>query len=123
MASQKLNHITRQVEQDCPGAFNIHDDLIVGGVDDDQHDERVLAVVRKFVESGFTFNFEKLKFKIRKSNFMGHEMLDKGLHVTEDKVGATAAAPKTKHAAEVRSFLGSALFYVGPTSCQSVGPT
>ena len=110
MASEKFNHIIRQVVQDCPGAFNIHDDLIVGGVDDDQHDERVVAVVRKFAESGLTFNFEKLKFKVRKINFMGHTLSDKCLQVTENKVEAMAAAPKPKNAAEVRSFQGSALF-------------
>ena len=96
--------------QDCPGAFNIHDDLIVGGVDDDQHDERVVAVVRKFADSGLTFNFEKLMFKVRKINFMGHTMSDKGLQVTENNVEAMTAAPKPKNAAEVRSVLGSALF-------------
>ena len=101
MASEKFNHIIRQVVQDCPEAFNIHDDLIVGGVDDDQHDERVVVVVRKFAENGLTFNFEKLKFKIRKINFMGHTMSDKVLQVTENKV---------ENAAEVRSVLGSALF-------------
>ena len=106
MASEKFNHATRQVVQDCPGAFNIHD----GGVDDVQHDERVVAGLRKFAESGLTFNFEKLKFKVRKINFMGHTMSDKGLQVTENKVEAIAAAPKPKNAAEVRSFLGSALF-------------
>ena len=73
---REFNHIIRQVVQDCSGAFNIHDDLIVGGVDDDQHDERVLAVVRKFSESGLTFNFEKLKFKVRKINSMGLTMSD-----------------------------------------------
>ena len=88
MASEKFNHITRQVVQDCPGAFNIHDDLIVGCVDDVLHEERVLAVVRKFAESGLTFNFEKLKFKVRKINFMGHAMSDKGMQVTENKVEA-----------------------------------
>ena len=61
MASEKFNHATRQVVQDCPGPFNIHDDLIVGGVDDVEHDERVVAVVRKFAESGLTFNFENTK--------------------------------------------------------------
>ena len=86
MASEKFNHIIRQVVQDCPGAFNIHDDLIVGGVDDDQHDERVVAVVRKFAESGLTFNFEKLKFKVRKINFMGHTLSDKGLQEQKTKL-------------------------------------
>ena len=70
MASEKFNHIIRQVVQDCPGAFNIHDDLIVGGVDDKQHDQRVIAVLKKFAECGLTFNFAKLEYKIRKINFM-----------------------------------------------------
>ena len=76
--------------QDCPGPFNIHDDLIFGSVDDDQHDELVLAVVRKFAESGLTFNFEKLKFKVRKVKFMGRTMSNKGLHVAKDRVEAKA---------------------------------
>ena len=71
------NHIIRLGVQDCSGAFNIHDDFIVGGVDDNEHDERVLAVVRKSVQSGLTFNFKKLKI-----NFMGHTMSDKGLRGT-----------------------------------------
>ena len=107
MACAKFNHTIKQLVQDCPGSFNIHDDLIVRGVDDDQHDEQVLVVMRKFAKSGLTFNYEKLKFEVRKINFMGHTMLDKGLQVTEDKVEAMAAAPKPKNMAEVRSFLGS----------------
>ena len=110
MASEKLNHIIRQVVQDCPGAFNIHDDLIVGGVDGKQHDERVIAVEKKFAECGLTFNFAKLVFKIRKINVMGHTMSDKGLQVTDDKIKAMAAAPEPKNAVEVKRVLGSALF-------------
>ena len=109
-ASEKSNHIIRQVVQDCPGAFNIHDDLIVGGVDDKQHDESVIAVVKKFAECGLTINFAKLKFKIRKINFMGHTMSDKDLQVTDDKIEAMAAVPEPKNAVEVKRFLGSALF-------------
>ena len=60
-------------------------------MDDDQHDERVLAVVWKFAESGLTLNFDKLKF-----TFEEHIMSDKGMQVTEDKVEAMAAAPKPK---------------------------
>ena len=107
MASEKFNHIIRQVVQDCPGAFNIHDDVIV---DEDQHDERVLRVMKKFAESGLTLNFEKLDFGVRKVNFMGHTMSDMGLQVTDDKIKAMAAAPEPRNAAELRSFFGSALF-------------
>ena len=71
-------------------------------MDNGQHDERVLAIVKKFAESGLSFNFEKLKFKVRKINFMGHTVSDKGVQVTEDKVEAMAV--------EERSFLSSAVF-------------
>ena len=110
LASEKFNHIIRQVVQDCPGAFNIHDDLIVGGVDDKQHDERGIAVVKKFAECGLTFNFAKMEFKIRNINFMRHTMSYKGLQVTDDKIKAMAAAPEPKNAVEVKSFHGSTLF-------------
>ena len=105
MASEKFNHIIRQVVQDGPGAFNIHDDLIVAGVDDKQHDVRVIAVVKKFAECGLTFNFAKLEFKIRNINFMGHTMSDKGLQVTDDKIKAMTAAPEPKNAVEIQVFL------------------
>ena len=110
MASEKFNHTIRQVVQDCPGAFNIHDDLIVGGVDDKQHDEIVIAVGKKFAECGLTFNLAKLVFKIRNISFMGHTMSHKGLQVTDDNIKAMAAAPEPKNAVEVKSVLGSALF-------------
>ena len=105
MASEKFNHIIRQVVQDCPGGFNIRDDLIVGGVDDKQHDERVIAVVKKFAECGLAFNFAKLKFNIRKINFMGHTMSDKDSQVTDDKIEAITAAPEPTNAEEVNIFL------------------
>ena len=57
-----------------------------------------------------TLNFEKLDFGVRKVNFMGHTMSDMGLQVTDDKIKAMAAAPEPRNAAELRSFLGSALF-------------
>ena len=65
-------------------------------------------MTRKFAENEQTFNFEKLKFKVRKVNVMRHTMLDKGLQ--EHKTNLRIWRPKPTNAAEVRSFLGSALF-------------
>ena len=74
MASEKFSLVIRQVLQDCPGALNIHDDLVVGGADDDQHDERLLEGVEKSAENGQTFNLEKLNVRVKEINFMSHTM-------------------------------------------------
>ncbi len=110
MATEKFNHIIRQILQDCPGAFNIHDDIIVGGRNEEEHDERVLKVVRKFEECGLTFNYEKTEFKVNKVNFMGHTLSSEGLQLSEDKAKAISEAPEPKNAGEVKSFLCSAQF-------------
>ena len=108
MVSEKFNHIIRQVVLYRPGAFNIHDDIFVGGVDDDQHGELVLAVVRKADLHSLHY-FDKPKFKERKIHFIRHTMFDKGLQITYDKVEAMAAAPNPKNEAAVRSVLCSVL--------------
>ncbi|KAL9975199.1 hypothetical protein ACROYT_G012329 [Oculina patagonica] len=40
LATEKFQHIIRQVLKDCPSAHNIHDDIRVVGVSEEQHNER-----------------------------------------------------------------------------------
>lgn len=39
MATEKFQQIVWQIIKDCPGAYNLHDDLPVVGADDKEHDE------------------------------------------------------------------------------------
>lgn len=41
MATEKFQQIGWQVIKDCPGAYNLHEDLRVVGADDKEHDENL----------------------------------------------------------------------------------
>ena len=47
-------------DHDCPGAYNLHDDLRVVGANDEEHDGNLERVMRKLEESGPTMINMKL---------------------------------------------------------------
>lgn len=53
-----------------------------------------------------TFNKEKCQLRLRKLEFMGHVLSDKGIDPTREKVKAIVEARPPTNASEVRSFLG-----------------
>ena len=61
MATEKFQQIVRQIIKDCPGSYNLHDDLRVVGADDKEHDENLERVVHKLEENGLTLNMTNLK--------------------------------------------------------------
>ena len=59
MATEKFQQLIWQILKDCPGAYNLHDDVRVVGRDHKEHDENLDKVMRKFEEHGLTLNYEK----------------------------------------------------------------
>jgi hypothetical protein len=51
-APEKFQHIIQQVVAECEGCENIHDDLVVHGRDQKEHDHRLLKVLKKLSEKG-----------------------------------------------------------------------
>ena len=51
MATEKFQQIVSHIIKDCPGTYNLHDDLRVVGADDKEHDENLERVLRKLQES------------------------------------------------------------------------
>lgn len=64
MATEKFQQIVWQIIQDCPGAYNLHDDLRVVGANDEEHDENLERVMRKLEESGLTLNYDKCEIGV-----------------------------------------------------------
>lgn len=60
MGTEKFQQIVWQIIQDCPGAYNLHDDLRVVGANDEEHDGNLERVMRKLEESGPTMINMKL---------------------------------------------------------------
>ena len=63
MATEKFQQIVWQIIQDCPGAYNLHDDLRVVGANDEEHDENVKRVMCK-LEVGLRLTMINVKLAL-----------------------------------------------------------
>ena len=105
-APEMYQKVIRQVLQDCEGAHNILDDVIVHATTEEEHDHRFENVVRVLSSKGLTLNRNKCQFKMSHLEFMGHVLSARGIGPADVKVKAVVEAREPKNAAEVRSFLG-----------------
>ena len=110
MATEKFQQIMWQVIKDCPGTYNLHDDIIVVGADDKEHDENLNRTVHKLQESGLTLNYDKCEIGVNKMIFMGDVLTADGLQLSSERIKAIVDAPQPQNKSEMRSFLGSVQF-------------
>ena len=68
-----------QIIKDCPGTYNLHDDLRVVGADDKERDENLERVMRKLQESGITLNYDKCEIGVQSMTYMGDVLSGEGL--------------------------------------------
>ena len=104
-APETYQRIIHQVLDGLKGARNIADDIIVFGTEEN-HDERLHAVLQRLQEKGLTLNQSKCEFGVNKTTFMGHVLTPMGVAPGEAKKNAVINAPTPQNQAEVRSFLG-----------------
>ncbi|CAB4011562.1 Transposon Ty3-I Gag-Pol poly [Paramuricea clavata] len=81
------------------------DDVLIGGKDQVQHDERVRAALRRVQDAGLTLN-EKCEFSKESIKFLAHVIDDLGIHIDPDKTTAIAKFPTPKNVTELQRFLG-----------------
>ncbi|KAL9986226.1 hypothetical protein ACROYT_G000337 [Oculina patagonica] len=105
-APEMYQKVLQQVLQDCDGAHNILDDVIVHAATEEEHDRRFENVVRVLSSKGLTLNRDKCQFKMSHLEFMGHVLSARGIGPADVKVKAVVDAREPTIAAEVRSFLG-----------------
>ena len=98
--------VLHQVLQECDGAHNILDDVIVHTPTEEEQDKRFENVVRVLSSRGLTLNRDKCQFKMSHLEFMGHVLSARGIGPADVKVKAVVDASEPTNTAEVRSFLG-----------------
>ena len=110
MATEKFQNLIWQVLKDCPGTHNLHDDILVVGKDEREHDANLEKTLQKLEESGLTLNYDKCLVGVNNIAYMGDILSSDGLQLSEERVKAIAEAPAPKNQFEMRSFLGSIQF-------------
>ena len=94
----------------CDGAHNISDDIIFGGIDQQDHDEKVEQVIMRLAMCGLTVIVKKCVFSMDRLLYMGHKQSGEGLHINDSKVEAILKAEPPATVSEVKSFFGLAQY-------------
>ena len=105
-APEMYKKVLHQVLQECYGAHNILDDVIVHASTEEEHDRRFENVVRVLSSRRLMLNSDKCRCKTSHLKFMGHVLSARGIGPADVKVKAVVDAREPTNAAEVKSFLG-----------------
>ena len=87
------------------------DDILLTGVDDNDHLKTLEAVLQRLEQHGITLKKGKCTFLSKSVEFLGYRIDAQGLHTTPDKLGAILKAPYPTNVGELRSFLGLLNYY------------
>ena len=92
--------------EQCPGVIGIHDDMVIFGVDQQDHDTNLINLLNVCQKEGFVLNSKKLELRRERVTFFRAEYSTQGMHPDCKKVqGITEmTAPTDKQ--QLQSFLG-----------------
>ena len=70
----------------CPGVISIHDDIVVYGVSDEDHDANLINLLNVAQVEGLVLNSRKLELKCLRVSFFGAEYSIEGMHPCPKKI-------------------------------------
>ena len=82
------------------------DDILIHGRNQEEHDQRLHAVLNKLKEAQITLNPEKYEFGKTSIKILDHIVSSDGIKPDPDKIKSILNLPVPKNVPEVRSFLG-----------------
>ena len=113
----KMSQVVFQLWMDAileqfPGVIGIHDDMVIFGVDQQDHDANLINLLNVCQKEGLVLNSKKLELRRERVTFFGAEYSAQGMHPDPKKVqGITEmTAPTDKQ--QLQSFLGM-VNYIG----------
>ena len=90
----------------CPGVISIHDDIVVYGVSDEDHDANLINLLNVAQIEGLVLNSKKLELKCPRVSFFGAEYSTDGMHPCPKKIqGITEMTPPIDKQ-QLASFIG-----------------
>ena len=82
------------------------DGVLIHGKDQEEHDSRLEAVLKRLEEAGGTLNLEKCLFSTDRVHFLGHILSSQGIEADPEKLQAIADLLSPQNEQEVRTFFG-----------------
>ena len=115
-----MSEIVKDVEE----AICQMDDILVHGVDQEEHDRRVRAALHSLQEAGITLNGEKSEFSKTLMRFLGSIIDKQGIHADPIKTKAISDFPPPQNVKDLQRFM-SMVNHLGNSSLdwlKSVNP-
>ena len=97
--------------QDIPLTCAYIDDILVSGVDEEDHLHNLNLVFNRLESAGLTLKQSKCAFASPSVEYLGHIIDKEGLHPSPTKVEAIKNAPEPSNVSELKSFLGLLNYY------------
>lgn len=90
--------------------FNLDDILLTGRTTED-HLQTLQRVLHTLARNGLKLKREKCSFLEAEVNYLGHKLISKGVHTSDDKVEAVVNFPRPVNKQELSSFCGMVKYY------------
>ena len=84
----------------------IQDDILITGLDDNQHLSNLEKVLQRLDSYGLRLKLEKCKFMQPSVTYMGMKLSAEGVSPTEEKAKALKDAPTPENSTQLRAILG-----------------
>ena len=97
----RMNAILEQ----CPGVIGIHDDMVIFGVDQQDHDANLINLLN-ICQEGLVLNSKKLELRREQVTFFRAEYSAQGMHPDPKKVQGITEMTVPKDKQQLQSFLG-----------------
>ena len=90
----------------CPGVIGIHDDMVIFGVDQEDHDANLINLLNVCQKEGLVLNSKKLELRRERVTFFGAEYSAQGMHPDPKKVQGIMEMTAPTDKQQLQSFLG-----------------
>ena len=92
--------------EQCPGVIGIHDDMVIFGVDQQDHDSNLINLLNVCQKEGLVLNSKKLELQRERVTFFRAEYSTQGMHPDPKKVQGITEMTVPKDKQQLQSFLG-----------------
>ena len=92
--------------EQCPGVIGIHDDMVIFGVDQEDHDANLINLLNVCQKEGLVLNSKKLELRRERVSFFGAEYSAQGMHPDPKKVQGITEMTVPTDKQQLQSFLG-----------------
>ena len=90
----------------CPGVISIHDDIVVYGVSEEDHDANLINLLNVAQIEGLVLNSKKLELKHPRVSFFGAEYSADGMHPCPKKIQRITEMTPPTDKQQLASFIG-----------------